>query len=119
MPDMWLASEPRVTSSHLTLSKFAKLSEFRDILQSSGTYLVIGRSHNSSPLCKRKVYTVKSLEMLPILNIVSTETLSVPPALAFRPEPVKLNEYIAGVSAVLVMEIETEEAFGVKFPNGP
>jgi hypothetical protein len=57
--------------------------------------------------------------MLPILNIVSTETLSVPPALVIRPEPVKLNEYIAGVSAVLVMEIETEEAFGVKFPNGP
>lgn len=48
------------------------------------------------PPCKRKVYTVKSLEILPILNTVSTEIWSVPPALVFRLEPVKLKEKSAG-----------------------
>jgi hypothetical protein len=33
-------------------------------------------------------------------------------------EPVKLKEKIAASCAVLVMEMETEEVFGVKFPNG-
>jgi hypothetical protein len=55
--------------------------------------------------------------MLPILNTVSTETFSAPPALAFTPVPVKSKEKIASVCAVLVMDIETEEIFGVKFPK--
>jgi hypothetical protein len=96
MPAIWLASEPRVTSSHITLSKLEELFEFRDARRNSGTKSVIGCCQSSMPPCKRKVYTVKSLEILPILNTVSTDIWSVPPALVFRLEPVKLKEKRAG-----------------------
>ena len=61
---------------------------------------------------------MKSLEILPILNTLSTATFSVPPAVVFRLEPVKVKLKIAGSCEVLVIEIEIEETFGVKFPNG-
>jgi hypothetical protein len=60
---------------------------------------------------------VKSLEILPIRNTLSAETFSVPPAVGFRSEPVKLNSKIADSCAVLAMEIETEDVLGAKFPN--
>jgi hypothetical protein len=58
---------------------------------------------------------VKSLEILPIRNTLSVETFSVPPAVVFRSEPVKLNSKIADSCAVLAMEMETEDTLGVKF----
>jgi hypothetical protein len=61
---------------------------------------------------------VKSLEILPIRNTLSAETFSVPPAVVFRSEPVKLNSKIVDSCAVLAMEIETDDTLGVRFPKG-
>ena len=56
--------------------------------------------------------------MLPIRNILSVETLSAALAVVFRSKPVKLNSKIGSACAVLIVEMETEDAFGVKFPKG-
>jgi hypothetical protein len=53
MPDIWLASDPRVTSSHLTISKSEKHPSLREISRNSGTNSVTLLSSSSKPPCKR------------------------------------------------------------------
>ena len=73
MPDIWLATAPRVTSDHRTLST-ALLGWLPAAASSSGTYLVTGSFQYLSDILARIAYTETTLEMLAIRYSVSGPT---------------------------------------------